>query len=128
MFTKGVEISRLKIQNDLIDLNSNRVRVSGTNMTVKLQNKLAPNNSVELEIDWRFEIAKLPLRMGNYNGDYFIAYWYPQISVYDDVFGWDKLQYAGTVEFYNDFNNYDINITLPDDYVIWSAWALKSSS
>ena len=126
MLTKGVEISRLKIQNNLIDLNSNRVRVSGTNMTVKLQNKLAPNNSVELEIDWRFEIAKLPLRMGNYNGDYFIAYWYPQISVYDDVFGWDKLQYAGTVEFYNDFNNFDINITLPDDYVIWSTGELQN--
>ena len=41
----------------------------------------------------------------NYNGDYFIAYWYPQVAVYDDVFGWDKIQYSGSVEFYNDFNN-----------------------
>jgi len=124
---KGIEVNKLKIQNEIIDLHSHRVRISGTNMTVKLQNKLAPSSLVELEIDWKFEIAKIPLRMGNYDGDYFIAYWYPQISVYDDVFGWDKLQYAGTVEFYNDFNNFEINITVPDDYVIWSTGELQNS-
>ena len=125
--TEGVAISKLKIQNEQIDLTSDKVRISGTNMIVKLPNKLAPKSSFELSIDWEFEIAKIPLRMGNYNGNFFIAYWYPQISVYDDVFGWDKLQYAGAVEFYNDFNNFDFNITLPDDYVIWSTGELQNS-
>ncbi len=124
--TKGVEISKLKIQDSLIDVNSKYVRIFGTNMTVKLQNKLAPNSSVKLEIDWKFEISKIPIRMGNFNGDYFIGYWYPQVSVYDDVFGWDEIQYSGTVEFYDDFNNYEVNITVPDDYVVWGTGDLQN--
>jgi len=127
MLTKGVEISKLKVQDSLIEVNSKNARVYGTNMIVKLQNKLAPNSSINLEIDWECEVPKIPLRMGNFNGDYFIAYWYPQISVYDDVFGWDEIQYEGTVEFYNDFNNFEVNLTVPEDYIIWSTGELQNA-
>jgi hypothetical protein len=64
--------------------------------------------------------------MGDYHGDYFIAYWYPQVAVYDDVYGWDLIQYSGVAEFYNDFNNFEINYSVPDDYVIWSTGELQN--
>lgn len=124
---KGMIIKSLKLRNKEIDLNSNIVFFSGTNMSIKLNNKLSPGNSIDFEIEWEFEIPKRPMRMGNYNGNYFVAYWYPQVSVYDDVYGWDELQYAGTVEFYNDFNNFDINITVPDDFVVWSTGELQNA-
>ncbi len=125
--TKGMEITKLKVQDSLVDINSRSVRVNGTNMTVKLKNILVPNGTITLEINWNFKMPPMPMRMGNFKGDFFIAYWYPQISVYDDVFGWDELQYGGTVEFYNDFNNYEVSITVPDDYVVWSTGELQNA-
>ena len=116
----GMVIKSLIVRGDSLNVTSKYTRVSGTNMSLKLDDKLLPNEKINLKIDWSFKLPKFPLRMGNYKGDFFIAYWYPQIAVYDDVYGWDKLQYSGTVEFYNDFNNYNINYTVPDDYVIWS--------
>ncbi len=122
----GVKILTLKIDNDDVELNTKSTYVSGTNLIVKLDSKLPPNAKIDLEIDWKFKIANRPLRMGNYSGDYFIAYWYPQVAVYDDVFGWDNLQYEGAVEFYNDFNNYEISYTVPDNYVVWSTGDLSN--
>ena len=122
----GMIINSLLVDGNEIEVDSKYAIVSGTNMIVKPKNKLGPNSKVELEIDWRFELPKYPVRMGNYEGDYFIAYWYPQVAVYDDVYGWDMLQYSGTAEFYNDFNNYDIKYTVPNDYVIWSTGELQN--
>ena len=122
----GIIIHSLKLGNKTIDLNSKGVMIRGTNMIVKLDKKLAPNKNLDLDIDWSFKFAKYPMRMGNYEGDYFVAYWYPQVSVYNDVNGWDMLSYSGTVEFYNDFNNYDINYTVPNDYLIWSTGEIQN--
>jgi hypothetical protein len=57
--------------------------------------------------------------MGKYrDGGYMVSYWYPQVAVYDDVDGWDRTEYTGSVEFYNDFNNYNVEITVPENYLI----------
>lgn len=122
----GIEINYLTVRDDSVEIDSRDAKIYGTIMSVKLKEKLRPNNKLEMEIEWSFKLPKFPLRMGNYNGDFFIAYWYPQVAVYDDVYGWDMLQYSGVAEFYNDFNNYDINFTVPDDYVIWSTGELQN--
>jgi len=116
----GMEILSLKIDGNDINLNSKKVFISGTNMVIDLGKKLASNNNIKLEISWKFNFPKSPMRMGNFGGDYFVAYWYPQVSVYDDVNGWDMLPYSGTTEFYNDFNNFEVNYTVPSNYVVWS--------
>ena len=123
---EGIELQSLIVRGNSLEINSRKAQIYGTNMTIKLDENLNPNDKLELEIEWRFELPKKPMRMGDYLGDYFIAYWYPQVAVYDDVFGWDKIQYSGTVEFYNDFNNYEINYIVPDDYVIWSTGELQN--
>ncbi|OQX78757.1 MAG: hypothetical protein B6D64_05955, partial [Bacteroidetes bacterium 4484_276] len=77
------------------------------------------------------EISTLPqkrwIRFGQYNeGHLFTAYWYPQIAVYDDIDGWDMIDYVGAVEFYNDINNYNINITITSDFVVWATGELQN--
>jgi len=60
-------------------------------------------------------------RFGKYGeGNYFVAYWYPQLAVYDDIDGWDRMNYTGTHEFYNDFNSYDVTIKVPDNHMVWA--------
>src|SRR5258708_26649671 len=44
---------------------------------------------------------------------YFIAYWYPQFAVYDDVNGWQRDFYLGNAEFYMGYADYDVALTVP---------------
>lgn len=128
-FTDGVKIKKLII-NSVDHLNLERfVRTNGTNMTVRLNKAIQPNTISEIEIEWEFTVSKFnELRIGRYNDDnYFIAYWYPQISVYDDIFGWDNIQYKGNAEFYNDFNNYEVELTVPGNYIVWATGELQNN-
>ena len=60
------------------------------------------------------------MRMGAYDSSsFFVAYWYPQVAVYDDIDGWDRNNYSGTQEFYNDFGNFDVEIKMPHEFLVW---------
>jgi len=74
-------------------------------------------------VEWSFYIPfESRMRMGQYDStSFYVGYWYPQIAVYDDVDGWDKNNYGGTTEFYNDFNNYNVEITVPEGFLVWAA-------
>ncbi|MFH1197974.1 MAG: M1 family metallopeptidase [bacterium] len=126
----GVDISLLIIDGDTLNVRdrSSGVFRGSTNIFVRLKNPIPPNGKSKLSINWSFYIPQiLKVRMGNYgNGEFFVAYWYPQISVYDDIDGWDNLDYEGSVEFYNDLNNYDFEITLPGRFVVWATGELKN--
>ncbi len=122
--TNGTDLKEMIINNDTMNVspNSSEVRRTSTNMYVKLRKPLIPKSSIKIKVKWQFQIpSKMTLRMGNYgNGDMFISYWYPQISVYDDIDGWDRIEYEGIVEFYNDFSNYNVQLTVPKGYTIWA--------
>jgi len=127
--TDGTLIKKLNVNGANIDIdNPKNVRRSATNLYISLKDKLIPGDSLQLDIDWEFNIPrKRWVRMGNYGNDrLFIAYWYPQIAVYDDIDGWDKIEYLGTVEYYNDFNNYDVTITTPPGFMTWATGELEN--
>ena len=126
----GMVITSLKIGGQLIDINDEaQVRNTGTNLVVLKRNVL-PHKSITISADWNFVIPKInTIRMGTYDStSFFIAYWYPQVAVYDDIDGWDKINYTGSVEFYNDFNNYDVNITVPNNMCVWSTGILQNAA
>ena len=39
--------------------------------------------------------------------------------MYDDIDGWNENPYTGTQEFYNDFCNFHVNITVPGNFAVW---------
>lgn len=129
-FTGGVVIKSFKIDNQSYNLNDkNNIQRAGTNMYVKLFKPINPHTSAEIEVEWEFLIPNQNFpRMGRYDSSsIMMAYWYPQISVYDDIDGWDKTDYKGQVEFYNDFNDYDVKIkTNKDGVIIWATGTLKN--
>jgi hypothetical protein len=128
--TDGIDIKLLVVEGDTLDVNDRNSGVyrSATNMYINLKNPLPPKGSLQLEVDWSVFISKIVrLRWGNYgDGEFFIAYWYPQIAVYDDIDGWDRIEYTGSVEFYNDFSNFDFEITVPSRSVIWATGELQN--
>ncbi|MBN1950473.1 MAG: M1 family metallopeptidase [Bacteroidales bacterium] len=121
---EGVTITSLGIDGaDLTNKLKKVARVNGTNMSLILPQALSPSAEVRLSITWELLVPPEDVhRFGKYDeGSYFIAYWYPQISVYDDIDGWDIHTYNGTQEFYNDFNSYDVQITVPGKHMVWAS-------
>ena len=125
---QGMKIQLLSAGKKNYDTSSDTsLEYSGTNLTIKNITVL-PGKQVTLSINWEFKIpGETGIRMGQYDPKvFFIAYWYPQIAVYDDIDGWDLTEYTGTAEFYNDFNNYDVKITLPNEFGVWATGELQN--
>ncbi|MEX0608393.1 MAG: M1 family metallopeptidase [Balneolaceae bacterium] len=97
--------------------------IQGTNLIVVLNSPLLPNQAKEVEINWNFKVPQAGAsgRMGySQENLFFIAYWFPHISTYDDLQGWFADTFTGNAEFYHDFGNYQINITAPENWLVMS--------
>jgi hypothetical protein len=127
--TDGVSINKLIIGKNEIDIeNKNVYKVYNTIATVYLAEFVPPESSVNFSIEWSFNISsKATLRMGVYDSTtVLVGYWYPQIAVYDDIDGWDFNIYSGLEEFYNDFSNFDVSVTLPNKFGVWATGQLQN--
>ncbi len=115
----GVEVSKVLVNGQ--ELAGRSVRRQGTNMILTIP-RLASKATVTLDIDWAYTLPeKTHIREGTYfKTSFMVAYWYPQVAVYDDVDGWDRLDYKGPQEFYNDFSNFDVRITMPASHLVWA--------
>ena len=110
-----------------MDLSGRQVNRQGTNMIVSLSAPLASGGNVTIETTWAYTVPKTLRRTGVYDStSYHVAYWYPQMSVYDDVFGWDTFDYTFQTEFYNTLGNYDVTITAPESFNIWATGVLQN--
>jgi hypothetical protein len=128
--TDGVRIEKIIVNDKNISLNPDdkQINIQGTNLIIKLNNPLSPNSSENFEIDWSFTIpsGENP-RMGAYGeSTFFIAYWYPKIAVYDDIYKWDVLNYNGEHEFYNDYSNMKVEIKVPAGFAVWATGELTN--
>jgi len=92
---------------------------------------LAPRDSATLEFDWSFRIAASGAsgRMG-WNGDnfFYLAYFYPQMAVYDDVAGWETDPFTGVAEFYGGFADYDVTLDVPEGWLVEGTGRLLNES
>ncbi|MGI9090612.1 MAG: M1 family metallopeptidase [Gemmatimonadaceae bacterium] len=92
---------------------------------VKLSAPLAPRDSVRLSFGWHYDISRQSNREGMIDSTtYFLAYFYPRVAVYDDYNGWDTMDFTDSQEFYSDFNDYDVSIRVPANYVVWGTGTL----
>jgi hypothetical protein len=123
----GVDIQRIMV-NGFVLPDSMQTRAQ-TILTAKLLKPLAPGAQLEFELDWSFLFPKgedAPRICMCDEGTYFVAYWYPQIAVYDDIHGWNTTPYTGLQEFYNDFNDYDVTIEVPKGNMVWATGELQN--
>ena len=127
---EGVEIHALWFGKDTVDLTGSKspFMVSGTLMTLSLPAPLPSGDSVEFGIAWAFTLPESKdLRMGKYGENaLFFAYWYPQVSVYDDIQGWDRIPFTGLQEFYTDFGDFEVELTVPKDFIVWATGVFQN--
>jgi hypothetical protein len=105
-------------------------QVDGTRMAVRLARPLLPRDSVRLEVDWGFRVPQAGAGRMGYDADnlFFIAYWFPQMAVYDDVVGWQTDPYLGNAEFYLGYGSYDVAITAPEGWVLLATGELRNEA
>ncbi|MEO6489291.1 MAG: peptidase, partial [Ferruginibacter sp.] len=115
----GVIIEKLMVNDDSIP--TKNYQIDGTNMNVRIKPLLA-GQSMKFNISYSYTLNK-----GSHNrtgeveiGAYFIAYFFPRITVYDDIDGWNENPYLGTQEFYNDFCNFRLTVHVPAAYTVWA--------
>lgn len=108
------------------EIKSDKYNIYSTNLFLELPNFILPKSEITIEIEWEYIVAQnTTVRNGKYGENvYFIGYWYPQIAVYDDVFGWDINTYTGATEFYNEHSNYEVNITVKGQNIVWATGEL----
>jgi len=107
-----------------------RYVVQNTNLVLVPTAPLLPGATVTMEVDYGFTIPQQGAsgRMGYSEDDlFFVAYWYPQVSVYDDIVGWMTDPFLGRAEFYADFADYDLSITAPSEWIVQSTGALQNA-
>lgn len=123
--SSGVAINTITIDGHHYDDAKSEIR--GTNMYLS-GIVLLPGKNINIEIDYNYFLNKGSfVRTGQVDsGSFFIAYFFPRIAVYDDIDGWDEHPYAGKEEFYNDYSNFHVNITVPGNYQIWATGDLKN--
>ena len=92
----------------------------GTMMRVELSRPLAPRGAIDFDVAWRFPVPPYGGgRMGRIGSHlYEIGQWYPRMVVNDDVHGWNPLPYIGAGEFYLEYGDYDVTLTLPAGFVL----------
>ena len=92
------------------------------NLIVIPEENILPHSKIRLSIQWHYFVnTGSPIRTGMVDkGSWFIAYFFPRVAVYDDIDGWDEWSYNGTQEFYNDFGNFHVDVSVPANYVVWA--------
>ena len=100
----------------------------GTTLRVDLDSALAPGRSLDLVAAWHFNVPPQGGgRMGHDGPLYEIAQWYPRVAVYDDVKGWNHEPYIGAGEFYLEYGDFDVMLTVPSDDIVAATGELRNA-
>ncbi|WP_158827803.1 M1 family metallopeptidase [Mucilaginibacter lacusdianchii] len=125
--TPGLQVDTFMVGGQTIRWNNQAA--SSTNQAITLPKPLMPHDSVKLNVNWHYQISLESGREGMIDSTtYYLAYFYPRVSVYDDYNGWDRLTFTDAQEFYNDFNDYTLHVKVPKNYIVWATGTLQNTN
>ncbi len=112
--------------------------IQDTLMRVDLKEPLPDGQTLTIEIAFVNDLmqpspqaqwaATFAVRSGHRNSTYTVTLWYPKVVVYDADEGWNLDQYSFLGEFYGDFANYDVTLTVPAHFVVGCTGVILSET
>jgi hypothetical protein len=111
--------------------------INHTMMRIDLASPMKPGTSLSFSVKWSYNINDYQKEGGRSgyesfekegNRIYVIAQFYPRMAVYNDVEGWQNMQFWGSGEFALPFGDFDVNITVPADHVMEATGELMNRS
>ncbi|WP_298287952.1 M1 family metallopeptidase [uncultured Lutibacter sp.] len=109
--------------------------INFTMMRLNLDTPLAPGKKHSFKIKWWYNINNHIEQGGRSgfehfpkdgNNSYVIAQFYPRLAVYNNVSGWQNLQFWGRSEFALEFGDFEVNITTPADHILGATGVLQN--
>jgi hypothetical protein len=128
-FNGGYEITNLSVSQKSKTVKFTSL-VEDTRMQIRLDQPMAANGDVAvIKMDYTYQIPVLGSdRTGHLttkNGEIFaVAQWFPRMSVYDDILGWNTLPYWGAGEFYCEFGDITFDVTVPASHIVMGSGEL----
>jgi hypothetical protein len=108
--------------------------INRTMMRVNLPQALAPGQTFKFRIKWNYKINDINKDGGRSgletfpdgNNNYTIAQFYPRLAVYNNVEGWQNMQFWGRSEFALEFGDFDVKLTVPEDHIVDATGELQN--
>ena len=91
-----------------------------------LPQALAPGNMIKIETPFHVKLPYNFSRGGHVGQSYQLTQWFPKPAVYDKD-GWHEMPYLDQGEFYSEFGNFDVEITVPQNYVVAATGNLQNT-
>jgi hypothetical protein len=92
-----------------------------------LDEPVKPGETVKITTPFHLKIPEgVTSRLGHIGDSYQVSQWYPKPAVYDRA-GWHQMPYLDQGEFYSEFGNFEVDITLPDNYVVGATGNLQTT-
>jgi hypothetical protein len=132
IFDGGFKIQEVKAKNGT----PLKYTINKTMMRIDLPVPLKPGANISFNIKWMFNIVdglKTGARSGHefYSEDnnyiYSIAQFYPRMCAYNEVMGWQNKQFLGRGEFTLSFGDYNLYVTVPEDFIVGATGELQNS-
>lgn len=108
-------------------INANLIQDS-TNLDIAkliLPKSIPPNKSVIITSPFRVKLPYNFSRSGHIGQTYQVTQWFPKPAVYDTK-GWHAMPYLDQGEFYSEFGNWKVNITVPENYIVAASGDLQN--
>ncbi|WP_051568354.1 M1 family metallopeptidase [Crocinitomix catalasitica] len=95
---------------------------------ITLNTPLKPGEKITVSTPFKVKIPSGDIsRLGFVGQSYQITQWYPKPAVFDNE-GWHQMPYLTQGEFYSEFGSFDVEITLPKNYVVGATGDLQTES
>ncbi|MBN2366465.1 MAG: M1 family metallopeptidase [Calditrichaeota bacterium] len=126
----GIEISRFEAE-DLGDL-TDRIEFihlddgnedDSTVIRISLPRPVRRGEELTMRVRFTCRLPQIVARTGFAHNFFMIAQWFPKMGVYEDG-EWSCHQFFSNSEFYADFGVYEVELTLPTEYVAASTGIL----
>src|SRR5690606_7682858 len=92
---------------------------------VVLPKGLKPGESTNIQTDFYVKLPSYFSRSGYADGQFMATQWYPKPAVFDKK-GWHEFPYLSMGEYYSEYGNFKVNITLPGEYVVGATGVLEN--
>ena len=114
-FKVNGEIVKWQLLNEQIDISE-----------LLLTKPLKPGDSIIITTPFRVKIPSGKFsRLGHIGQSYQITQWFAKPAVFDKN-GWHPMSYLDQGEFFSEFGNYDVSITVPKNYVLMATGDLQN--
>lgn len=121
-FQGGFNIEYIKDENG----NPIDYMINSTMMRINLEKPLVSGQTFTFNIKWWYNINNYMSARGRSgyeqfpegNRLYIMAQFFPRLAVYNNVEGWQNMQFWGSSEFALEFGDYDVSITTPKDHIL----------